>query len=213
MNDYIIIWKFQVQHALKAADQWQFVTGMTNANADNYESKKQKAFYSILQYIGQKFMPMVMSFRDPRQMWNTLCQFFQRKMVSNKVCTLMQLYGVHIKKGIRISEHLCKIDKLSDQLEAIREGVSEVHKVAVLLQSVQETHPTLALLARDDELTLVFVKQALLDEEQRRAKLSDLPVSSEDLALRAGRGRTRVSGSITCFNCGRKGHFAHGCLK
>ena len=45
----------------------------------------------------------------------------------------MQLYGLHMKKGTRISEHLRKTDELSDQLEAIRERVSEVHKVAVLL--------------------------------------------------------------------------------
>ena len=132
-----------MQHALKAADQWQFVTGTANADGDDYESKKQKAFYSILQCIGQRFMPMVMSCRDPREMWNTLCQFFERKTVSNKVYTLMQLYGLHMKKGTCISEHLRKIDKLSDQLEAIGEHVSEVHKVAILLRSVQETYPTL----------------------------------------------------------------------
>ena len=174
------------------------------------------AFYSILQCIGQKFMLMVMSCRDPQEMWNTLCQFFECKTVSNKVYTLMQLYGLHMKKGTRISEHLRKIDKLSGQLEAIGERVGEVYKVTVLLRSVQEMYPTLvtALLAQgDDELTLVFVKQALLDEEQRRVKPSNLPVSSEDLALRAGRGRTRVSGSITCVKCGRKDHFAHDCLK
>ena len=39
-----LVWKFQVQHALKAADQWQFVTDTANADADDYESKKQKAF-------------------------------------------------------------------------------------------------------------------------------------------------------------------------
>ena len=181
-----LVWEFQVQHALKAADQWQSMTGTANADADDYESKKQKAFYSILQCIGLKFMLMVMSCRDPRQMWNTLCQFFKRKTVSNKVYTLMLLYGLRMKKATRISEHLRKIDKLSDQLEAIGEHVSEVYKVAVLLRCVQEMYPTLvtALLARgDDELTLVFVKQALLDEEQRRVKPSDLPVSSEDLAL------------------------------
>ena len=60
-----------------------------------------------------------------------------------------------------------------DQLAAIGEEVKEVHKVAVLLQSVQETYSTLvtAMLARgDEELTLIFVKQALLDEEQRRGR-------------------------------------------
>ena len=46
--------------------------------------------------------------------------------------------------------------------------MSEAHKIAVLLRSVQGTYSTLvtALLTRgDDDLTLVFVKQALLDEE------------------------------------------------
>jgi len=78
-----------------------------------------------------------------------------------------------MKKGTCIPEHLHRLDKLSDQLEAIGEHVSEVHKVAVLLRSVQETYSTLvtAFLARgDDDLTLVFVKQAPLDEEQRGRK-------------------------------------------
>ena len=109
-----------------------------------------------------------------------------------------------------------RLDELPDQLEAIGEHVSEVHKVADLLQSVQETYSTLviALLARgDDDLTLVSVKQALLDEEQRRGKSTDLSFNSEDFALQAGRGRTRGPGSATCFNCGRKGHFACNCPK
>ena len=44
-----LVWKFQVQHALKAIDQWQFVIGTANTDADDYEIKKQKGFYSILQ--------------------------------------------------------------------------------------------------------------------------------------------------------------------
>ena len=55
--------------------------------------------------------------------------------------------------------------------------MSEAHKIAVLLRSVQGTYSTLvtALLTRgDDDLTLVFVKQALLDEEQRRGQLTFL---------------------------------------
>ena len=47
-----LVWKFQVHcmntDALKTADQWQFVTGTANADADNYESKKQKAFYFFI---------------------------------------------------------------------------------------------------------------------------------------------------------------------
>ena len=61
-----LVWKFQVQHALKAASQWEFITGTANAEAEGYESKKQKVFYSVLQCIRQKYMPMIMSCQAPK---------------------------------------------------------------------------------------------------------------------------------------------------
>ena len=39
-----LVWKFQVKHALKAADQWNYVTGTADPEVADYESKNQKAF-------------------------------------------------------------------------------------------------------------------------------------------------------------------------
>ena len=50
-----LVWKFQLQHALKAPGQWEFITGTANTEVEDYESKKQKAFHSVLQCVGQKF--------------------------------------------------------------------------------------------------------------------------------------------------------------
>lgn len=41
------VWKFQVTHALKAAEQWEFATGTADASSDGYAAKQEKAFYSI----------------------------------------------------------------------------------------------------------------------------------------------------------------------
>ena len=30
-----LVWKFQVQHTLKAAGQWEFITGTANQGAEN----------------------------------------------------------------------------------------------------------------------------------------------------------------------------------
>ena len=94
-----LVWKFQVTHALKAADQWDHVTGTANTEGANYESKRQKAFYSVLQCIGQKYVPMVMNCQTPKELWDALCHFFERKIVSNKVYMMMQLYGLQMKIG------------------------------------------------------------------------------------------------------------------
>ena len=138
-----LVWKFQVQHALKVSGQWEFITGTASQEAEGYENKKKKAFYSVVQCIGQRFMPMVMGSQIPKDMWDVLCQHFERKTVSNKVFTLMQLYGLHMKRGTRIQEHLRRLDELSDHLASIGEVLSDVHKVAVLLQSVQDSYSTL----------------------------------------------------------------------
>ena len=130
------VWKFQVTHALKAASQWEFVTGTASSSAQGYEANRQKAFYSILQCIGQRNIPPVMKCKDPKELWDTLCQLFERKTVSNKVNVLMQLYGLRMKKGGSIRDHLRQLGELVDQLTALEENVSELIKVAVLLRSV-----------------------------------------------------------------------------
>ena len=55
------------QHALKAAGQWEFITVISNTEARDYESMKQKIFYSVLQYIGQKYISMVMNCQTPKE--------------------------------------------------------------------------------------------------------------------------------------------------
>ena len=57
------MWKFQLQYMLKATGQWT-----ADTKVEDYESKKQNAFYSVLQCVGQKFMPMVMSCQTLKDM-------------------------------------------------------------------------------------------------------------------------------------------------
>ena len=106
-----------------------------------------------------------------------------------------------MKRGSKLQDHLQQLDELLDQLASIGETVSELNKVAVLLRSVQESYPTLVtvLLTKGaDKLTL---KQALLDEEQRRAK-----------AVKA-RTRTRKPAAGVCFRCRQAGHYQRDCCK
>ena len=80
-----LIWKFQVTHAMKAVSMWDRVTGTASREGAENESSEQKAFYLILQCIGQRYVPMVMHCTKPKELWDTLSQYFEKKTVSNKV--------------------------------------------------------------------------------------------------------------------------------
>lgn len=119
------------------------------------------------------------------------------------------------KKGARISDHLRKLDEMTDQLAANGEELKDVHKVAVLLRSVQEAYRTLvtALLARgDDDISIVLIQQNLLNEEKRRGKnrtvSSRTQHRSDDSTLKASQSsfsKGRKPGK--CYSCEKSGHF------
>ena len=93
--------------------------------------------------------------------------------------------------------------------------MSELNKVAVvLLRSVQESYPMLvtALLTKGaDKLTLIVVKQALLDKEQRQGKGAVVTLIKETLHSKLIRGHASLV-SASC-RCGQAGHYQRDCCK
>ena len=80
---------------------------------------------------------MVMSCQTIKDTWDALSQCIEQKTVSNKVYTLMQLYGLCKERGTQIQEHLLQLNRLSDYLAAIGEEVSEMHMV-ITMQCVRQ---------------------------------------------------------------------------
>ena len=75
---------------------------------------------------------MVMSCQTMKVTWDALSQCFEQKTVSNKVYTLMQLYGLCKERGTRIQVHLHQLKHLSNYLASIGEAVSEMHMVITM---------------------------------------------------------------------------------
>ena len=75
-----------------------------------------------------------------------------------------------MKEGDRLTEHLKQMKVLKDQLSAIGAVIEKEDQIVTLLGSLPSSYATIvtALETKIDNLTLQFVKQALINEEQKR---------------------------------------------
>ena len=81
---------------------------------------------------------MVMSCQTMKDMWDVLSKCFEQKTVSNKVYTLMQLYGLCKERGTQIQKHLLQLNHLSDHLAAIGKAVSEMQCYYAVCKTVTQ---------------------------------------------------------------------------
>ena len=86
-----LVWKFQVQHAFKAAGQWELITGTANIKAEDHEIKETKGLLLGVTVYRAEIHANSDELSNPKNMWDALCQSFEQKAVSNKIYTLMQL--------------------------------------------------------------------------------------------------------------------------
>ena len=96
-----------------------------------------------------------------------------------------------MKEGTSMEARLKQMKEITDQLAAIGAPISNEDQVVTLLGSLPRSYSTLmtALEARGDDLTLRFVQQALIQEEQKRKGV--LPEGSRSTALVGSAHRTK----------------------
>ena len=114
-----------------------------------------------------------------------------------------------------VEKHLKDIKELTDRLAAIGASIAEEDQAVTLLGSLPKNYSTLvtALRARSGNISLNYVQQALLHEEQKlngKNHSSDPDILQGDLALVGDFNKRfkpcKSCKPLTCFGCGQAGH-------
>ena len=118
--------------------------------------------------------------------------------------------------------HIKNMKELTDRLGAINAPIAEEDQVVTLLRSLPPSYSTLvtALEARD-VISLSYVQQSLIREEQRIKESNTLHTSSDTMS---GTGEALIGKheyqtskwyqyKKTCYFCGESGHFFKDCPK
>lgn len=221
-------WKFKLKHLLIAKDLYDYCDGTIAEPADGanedvkkaYTTGNRKALSHIVLTVSDELIYLITECESPKAAWDKLSSHFERDTLANRIYLKKQYFRAVMKDGESIEKHLKHMKDIVNKLAAIKAPVSEEDQVVTLLGSMPTSYSTVvtALEAQQPEtLTLEFVQNALLNEEQKRGGQrgpgipggsSGRTSASSDTALFADR---ESKSERRCYNCNSSDHMIRNC--
>ena len=150
----------------------------------------------------------------PHGVWETLKTQFERNTLANKLFLKRPYFTTKMKEGQSTQDLLKCMKEINDKLVTLGSADAEEEQVVALLISLPPSYEMLvtALEATGEDLSLVFVQQALVNEEQKRQVSKRRAAAvNQDSALRVDKPGKPFKGK--CYKCKKEGHKASECRK
>ena len=216
-------WKFKLTHYLIAKDLWGVVDGSETEPTEatvkaQYEKKLKQAMSLIVFSVSDNLMYLITTCKSPKEAWDILQGHFERNTLTNRLFLKKQYFRAVMPEGASVEQHIRYMKEQTDKLAAVDDVMTEENQIVALLGSLPDSFSPLvtALEASRGTLTLSYVQQALISDEQRR---SSQPATSgagggkPDAAYYAGKKKFNRNKSRNCFECGSPNHMKRDCPK
>jgi len=113
----------------------QGLPSISTSNED-WEKMDLKMASTIQLYLADEVMYNMMDEETTTRVWSRLEILYMMKSLSNKLYLKKQLYGLHMKEGTIVLEHLNFFDKVIGELLAVDVKIDEEDKALILLSSL-----------------------------------------------------------------------------
>ena len=169
-------WKIQCRMALMKHGLWGIVND-TEAPPDQenevawrkYLDKRDRALATIVLAVEPSLLYLLGDPQDPVEVWEKLCDQFQKKTWANKLSLRRKLYGLKLRDSEPVQEHIKAMTEIFEELAVIGDPVEEEDRVVHILASFPESFGMLvtALEASPEVPQLEVVTERLLHEERK----------------------------------------------
>ncbi|UYV63661.1 hypothetical protein LAZ67_2005217, partial [Cordylochernes scorpioides] len=211
------LWSFKIEMLLQKEDLWEVVTeNIPDEPKIEWKKKDSKARAIINLSIADSQIVHVKNLLTAKATWDTLKNIYERKTLSGKIYLLRKLYSLKLEEDKDMQQHITTMMELVDKLRTIGETLKDSHITAILLCSLPKSYSNLITMLEsrpDDELTLEFTKNKLLDEHTRRVESSkDESTASKALkSLHGASSQRREKEKKSCSFCHKPNHSKEEC--
>eukprot|EP00253_Pinus_taeda_P018596 PITA_18596 len=161
-------------------------------------------------------------------LWMKLEKLYMTKSLTNRILPKRQLYGLRMKEGTLIADHLNAFNTLLVQLQSIEVKIPSEDKAITLLCSLPEPWDhfvTSISLSSSETIEFDDVVASLLSEETRRKSHSETSTSEammvrgcskERRPRKPSDSRSKSKGKkskLKCWFCGKSRHLKKDCWK
>ncbi|GKV40824.1 hypothetical protein SLEP1_g48425 [Rubroshorea leprosula] len=211
------LWKTLMEDKLFCKDLYDPIEhkGIKPAEINDADWKKidRKACAVIRKWVDMSVIHHVAQEKESYKLWTKLEGLFERKNALKKASLIRKLVNLKYKEGKNVSEHLNNFQEILNELVTVKLAIDDEVQALILLSSLLDSWETLVVTlsnsTRDGEMTLQLVKDSILSEESRRKEQGIM--SSESKALGKSRGRSKSKSRVTCYTCGKQGHYQKDC--
>ena len=106
-------WKIQMRMILMKLGVWRIVEGREMepdeddvAAVRKYLDRRDKALANIVLGVSTNLLYLIPNPKDPEEVWDKLCNQFQKKTWANKLALRRRLYGLRLKDQESVQRHI-----------------------------------------------------------------------------------------------------------
>ena len=215
-------WSFLMEQYLTVNNLWGIVDGTESEPTDTKEKEKflqrqKSARARIALQVSSSQLSTVRLETDPKRIWDELQRLNRPAGFGTRMTLRRGLARMKKDADQPMSKWIAQVREVARQIKDLKGDVPDEEIIVVLTNSLPDSYtPLVVQLDAMDEAarTLSHVITRLIGEERRQIGGKDQDEDRDDpIALSAMKKKSRDRATVTCFECGEKGHYRSECPK